>query len=514
MSPPVPEDLKVGKSSEVDSEGIPTIASQRRQPAGDFGNMVIMPDGTRHLFPLGTTQDQMQKALGLGIPKTTTRSTQGQPVSGDQIVDFARPFVGNTAGLLAAGGTGLLTKNPAIALGAETQGYALVDSLMQYLKTDKPKSYSEALTNSEMDAVVNAVAGRLVHSVWKGAKGVYNAGMPEIYKLAPTTSQVLENYGWNTLGNSAKFLEDFGAPKAKAAALDRVGGNGFTQSLALANSLNKRPASINMDPTRLADKIRGGLWMGVDKEAIPGSGTMEINYPHKEAFNLLEGGKTPFDKIDDVLTDTDKLAKVLKVGQIAGSPAMNVKQDLQAYQFMKIVNDATTKDAKGGIRIDSNKLAKVWNDPERQFNFDTLYGKATKERITNFFKTISYGQGPPMTSGEAKGLQYIGKGSFFMGLGLISKYLDLSTGTPGGIIGLRLGAGLIGRLLSKETTGKALMELVEGTRAGIPPSLKARVLVNGLQGLSIGLVNSQGKTTEGSFEEDPQSGMTKFVPYK
>jgi hypothetical protein len=451
---------------------------------------------------------------------------KGEPGNYDSMIDFARPWIANAIGVPAGVAAGTASAPfagpgaPAIGLAAETQAYALTDSLMQYLKTKQPDSYKEALGTGEMNAAVNAIGGKIINSVFKGAKGVYNSALPEIYKLAPKTSAVLENYGMNALSKVSGFLEDLAGPSVNANALDRVSSKGFTQSLALANSLDKRMAGTNSDPAKLAAKIKDALMDGVDSEVQPQFGTSgiqsKLHYVSKEASDLMEGGQKTFSKIDEVLGDTEKLKKVLNVGSLTGSSAVNVKQDLQAYQFMKLVNDATTKDLKGNMRIDSNKIGEAWTNPENQENYNLLFGKATKDRISEFFKTLSTAQGSPPAN--ANFLKYAGRGNFLLGLGNIVHGLAMDNTTQavmgGGQIGVQLTASMIGRLLSKEGTGKILMEIVEGAKSSVPPAFKARVLTNALQGFSASMVGSNGQSVPGSFQEDKETGATKFVPDK
>ena len=484
---------------------------QQDQDQEQGGNLVQLGDGTTHMFPREATQDQIQKALGL-IPKPDKiPSNFNLDTAWDKAIDFIRPFVGNAAGGIAGTAAGTVSANPILGVAAETQGYAGIDSLMQYLKTNQPKSYKEALTRSEMEAVTNAVAGRILGSVWKATKGVYNSGMPEIYKLAPTTSQVLENYGRHALAKGTGFLEDFGAPVAKAAALDRIGGKGFTQSLALANQLNGRTASVNGDPVKLADRIKDAISEGIDTTETP-QFKSNIHYASQDAMDLLQGGRTPYEKLDEVLADRDKLARVLKVGQLTGSPAMNVRKDLGAYQFMKLVNTASTQDAKGNIRFDPNRLMGLWNDPNSQANFDLLYGKESKDRISEFFKTLASVQDKPQTNPFIK---YVGKGNFALNLGNLAKHLAVG-GSPlgAGISSLLVSSNIVGRLLTSEKLGRAVIEAVEGVKGNIPVDERSRLITNALQGFSGALMDSNNKVIEGSFQEDPQSGGTKFVPYK
>lgn len=514
------------------------------------GNLVTLPDGTKHMFPPGTSVDQMRKTLNLGPQPQAQVQQSNSPNQGllynttpnkigaRDLIDQLRPFIAGGAGALAATGAAIIpgVGESGVAEGlADTQGYALVDSLMKYLGANPPKSYSEALTDSEKDAAINAVAGKLMGTVFKGVKSALftqASDIPAFYKLAPTTSQALEKYGMNTLAKGVKFLEDYGAPTAKAAALDKSGGEGFTQSLALANSLNGRQAGTNSNPQKLYDKIRFALEDGLDEttsskvayaeanklpsiaQSATGGPTGKLHVASQEALDMLQNGSDHFKVLDDTLNDTDKLAKVLKVGQLAGSPAMNVKKDLAAYKFMDIVNKATTKDLNGGARIDPSMLQELWTnygDDKKSL----LYGsKDTINRIGDFFKDIGYAQDVqsqnPILS---RYIKYGPAGKFILGLGTLMHGVTTGNFIPTGVLtGVQISANLMGRLLTNPSTARIVADMAKGSLKD-NPTWTAKVLGNALRNQTVGLMSSDGSNTEGSFEENPQTGMLEFRKY-
>ena len=292
----------------------PSSDLQTDQSAGQ--NIVHMPDGSTQVFPGNVTPQQMAQALKLGIPQGTapTGGYNFDPAL-NKAIDFIRPFVGNAAGLASAAGVGLLTKNPAAAFGAETQGYAGIDSLMQQLKTrdQAPASFTEGLAEGEKQALLNAVGNRIMGGLFRGGKAFFSADQPEIYNFKPTTAQALESFGYNRLATTAKFAEDFGATGSKSEALDRAGGAGFTQALNFANAINGKTFGINSDPVKLADKLREDLSKGL----IEGDSwtANPLHVASQEALDTLKGGSNPFMKIDQVLQDPDRLSKVLVAGQ-------------------------------------------------------------------------------------------------------------------------------------------------------------------------------------------------------
>jgi hypothetical protein len=518
---PVETPIEVPETTESDSgEG---------QPQNQQGNLVTLPDGSRHLFPLGTSKEQMEKALGTYNIKA--KAQQAAPTANwwDKAIDVARPFIAGAASLpvgVAAGTASAPFVGPAapvVGMTAETQTYAAVDSLMKYLKTEKPKSFSEALTSSEMDAAINAVGGKLLQGVFRGVKAMGSAAidnLPAIYKLAPTTSQALEAYGNKILSSSAKFLEDFGVPTAKADALNRAGGKGFAEALAYTNQLNGRTAAVNKSPALLFDKIRSGLIGGLSAD-IPELGTAartvaegegivpKLHSVSEEALNSLETkGVGNLSKLDDVIADRDKLAKVLKVGTLTNSPYLNVKQDLGAYKFMDMVNKAWEASPKGqGGRLNPELLSTMWNDPKLAENFKTLYGKEGMDRISSFFKDVAYTQ----TSGQPnKYINVLSKGSFLFNTGLLAH--SVMSGDFAGMIpmGVQVGAHAVGKLLTNETTGRVLAEMAHGTLTSTNNAWASRMIIAGLKGVPLTILGSNGEQRKGTFVQDEETGHLKF----
>jgi len=477
------------------------------------GNLVILPDGTRHLFPAGTSVDDMHKALNLGPPPND-----------DTIIDKLRPFIAAGAGGLAAAGTALIPgigESGVAELAADTQGYAAVDTLLKYasgwLGGKKPNSLGEALTDSEKDAAINAVAGKLVNGLFKGVKGFFNAGTPEIYKMFPTTSQALEAQGHKILATVPKFLEDYGVPASKAAALDKSGGEGFTQALAYANTINGRMAGTNAKPDRLFDNIRYALEQGLQKNQNPLAYNSTLHSASDEALNLLKnaGGDDRFRVLDEVIKDSDKLAKVLKVGQIAGSPAMNVKQDLAAYRFMKIVQDATTTDLQGGARINAAKLTKAFIDPKMASTQQTLFGKQGLEDISELFKNIVATQDQKALSPRAaQYLKYVGNGKWLLGIGALAHAVTTGNFMPvGALAGIQLSSGALGKMMTNPRMGRTLAEMAIGTLPA-NPTWTARMIGNALRNYTVGIASADGSVQDGEMYEDPQTGDLKLMPRK
>lgn len=492
----------------------PSSDLQTDQSAGQ--NIVHMPDGSTQVFPGNVTPQQMAQALKLGIPQGTapTGGYNFDPAL-NKAIDFIRPFVGNAAGLASAAGVGLLTKNPAAAFGAETQGYAGIDSLMQQLKTrdQAPASFTEGLAEGEKQAFLNAISQRIVGGLFRGGKAFFSADQPEIYNFKPTTAQALESFGYNRLATIAKFAEDFGATGSKSEALDRAGGAGFTQALKFANAVNGRTFTINSDPVKLADKLREDLSNGLmPADRNPNHFVTSLHVASQEALDTLNGGSNPFMKIDQVLQDPDRLSKVLTAGQLAGQAGLNVRKDLQSYQFMKMMNDATTKDATGAIRIDPTKLSSTWNDPEMNTSLNTLWGKGGRQDVSDFIKQIAYTQDKQDTYPVAKALRFI-DGGFMLGAGLLTGNLNIAGGAAA-FGGLFVPTAVIGNALTKPGVARVLTAMA-GAEPLNPVLKRASAgLWDTLQGTSVALMDSGGKKTWGTIQKDKDTGEVKFIPNK
>lgn len=491
-----------------------TPSPQQQQPGPQT---VTGTDGTAYNFPPDATPQEIQEFIGRSSLQSKAKPQEQE----GNLVDKIRPFIAGGVGALAAMGTALIPgvgESGVAEVAADTQAYAATDTLLKYLGKNKPKSFGEALTASEADAAVNAVAGKIIGGVFKGAKAVVKANAPEFYNLFPTTAQALEKYGMKKLATVSKFLEDYGVPTAKAEALDRSGGAGFTQALANANAMNGRMAGTNANPQKLYDAVKVQLELGLDHISDPTQGNFAVHKASQEALDLLANGSDHFKVLDDTIGNVDKLSKVLKVGQLSGSPAMNVKQDLAAYKFMDIINKATTKDAKGAIRLDPATLAEEWNNPKLTSSLELLYGKQGMQKVGDFFKDIAYTQGDQgLSPGAGKYLRYgTAAGRFILGIGALKSAISTGNFAPAaGVAGLQLTASTVGRLLTNPTTSRFISEMAKGTfKLNETTPFAARLIGNALRNQTVGLVSGDGSVTDGSLEENSKTGNLEFEPQR
>jgi hypothetical protein len=498
-------------------------------------NVVHMPDGSTQIFPGEATPEQMAEALkqaqasplSVGIP--TRGGVQSTPTSLDSVlskaIDFVRPFAGMAGGM--GGATLGAIGGPVGAFAGETQGYAGIDALLQQLKPGETPSVGESLKEGEKQALLNAVGGRITGALFRGAiaggKAIVGAEQPEIYSLFPTTAQALEANGNHILATSAKYLEDIGAPWAKKASLERSGLQGSFQALGFAKLLNGSTYNINQDPVKLARKIYGDLGDALEPVEKPANfkswppefkATQKDQYQlSQEAQGIAQGGSNPFQKLNNTIDNNAELEKMLVVGRGAGT---NTRRDLQSYQFMRMYNDATTKTADGSVRIDPEKVARTWNDPEMQSSLQTLYGSKTNpnstyQQVQQFMNKIATVQDKTTTAG--RGITVMAGGMMLSG-SIFSSLLDnANIHIPGGysatVAGMYIPAALIGAALTQPQAARVLTAIAGGEPLSASMKLSSRLLFDAMQG-SAAVVGADGKKTWGSFKKDA-NGSTQWV---
>lgn len=470
---------------------------------------------------------QIQPALDASQGVSQGPTGQEQQSLWNGIINILRPFVGQGAGALAAGATSLIPgvgETGAAEALANTQGYALVDGLMQKLRTgDQNPTWGEAFGEGEKQALINAVGGKIIGGLFRGAQALRSADTPEIYKFLPTSSQALEAHGFHLLGTSAKLAEDIGAAGSKSAALDRAGGAGFTQALRLVNLMNGRMAGINSDPAKIADNLKFALTDGIEPlssfpESISKNPAMKKFMVSQDVADTFRNGKNTFQVLDDALApgNVDKLSKILSAGQANGQVGLNVKQDLQAYQFMKMIQDGAKYDNAGNfVRFNTDQIKKVWNNPDMQQTLQVLYGKDGKQNVTDFLQNVFNTQDKMLGSGTTA--QYLKNrelwavtGGFMLGGGIVHNLAGALAGM-GGVAGLYVGANTLGRVLTNPKVARTLVALAGGEPLSEGKQFLSKQLLNSLQGASLAVVDAKGAKHPGRIEEDSQTGQLKWV---
>lgn len=477
----------------------------------DQGTFTPIGEGDARLLQANKQQQSKQSPaldtiLTIAHSLFSPFSAQGR----DTAVDVARPFVGNAAGLAAAAGAGIATKNPIVAFGAETQGYSAADTLMQYLKSQRPNSIGEAFGEAEKNALVNAVGGRILGGIVRGVSAARNANVPEIYKLYPTSSQALEHYGYSKLlSTPVKILEDVFAPGSKNAAQQTSGWASFQKALQLSNLMNGRAPEVNADPNQLLDSIKNTLESGINKTAVKGQFQQPQHYVSQQLLDNLNTAENPFKVLDGALADKSTLQKYLSLGQQIGPSNLNVRGDLQAYNWNKLMQDVTDVQGSGKARINVDKLNRLWNDPSKQDVLDTLYGKGMKGDLDNFLKNVTNVQDTQMQFPGLSKIKYLGNG-WSLGGPLLTG-LSLSGFGAGKLAatGLYLSGKVMGNLLTKPGIARSLAAMAGSEPLGQTATAVTKSVYNALQGSTIAILDNNGQKHFGEIEKTPD-GSYRF----
>lgn len=441
---------------------------------------------------------------GFGIP--TIPGKQSTPTTFDNIwdkaIDFIRPFVGTGTGIALAAPTATAS-GPAAFVGGvagDVGGYTLADTMMQYLKVHQPDNLQEAMNTAARDAVVNTVGGGIANSVVKGGMAFRSAGIPEIYKLFPTTSQALEHFGIKILPSIAKAFEDIGAPGAKAAAQAMSGGEAGIQALELSNLMNGKPPGslVNADPQRLLDAIKTRLKSGINPSAQPNQFQTPLHYVSKDLLDDIQAGTDPFEVLRDKLSNDKELDKFLSIGKAGGNP--DVKEDLQAFNFSDLFKRATksmTPTATGQVRarIDPELFAQEWFAPSRQTTLTKLYGAQQKQTLDGFINRVLTTQDNPLVPAK---VAYVGNG--FTLSGALATLLSGHPGPAGTAAAIYVPIGAMSRALTNTKFAKAISAYMGAEP--VPQALSiggkeqlGKAIVDGLQGLRYAFVSPDGKKT-------------------
>jgi hypothetical protein len=459
------------------------------------------------------------KPLGLGIPTSPGQGIERTSLNNvwDKAIDFIRPYVGMGAGTVLAipsASAGAASPIPGgAAMGGfagDVGGYTLADTIMQYLKTEQPQSPGEALSEGSKEALINAVGGRILNNFVKGGLAYRNAGMPEIYKLFPTSSQALEHHGIKILPQIAKAFEDIGAPRTKQIAQLRSGAASQFEALELANLMNGKTSLTNADPAQLLTEIKTRLKSGINPSATPNQFQQQLHYVSKDLTTALEAGKDPLQTLRDTIGDDKKLEKFLSLGQSVGPANMNVRQDLQAFHFSDMFNRAskTLPPRAGGVaqtKLDPEVFAQEWFNPQQQSKLTKLYGVQQKEVLDRFMERVIQTQDNPLISPN---LVYKGKG-FLLGGGALGTLIGGHI--PAGVTaGVYIPTNILGRLLTKPGVARALSAMAGAEPAQVGKEQLGRQILSGLQGLRLALVDPSGKKNWGTVSSS--GGGFDFKP--
>jgi len=420
----------------------------------------------------------------------------------DSAIDVLRPYVGWGGSAL-----GTLAGTPGGPIGmfaGDVGGYAAVDSLMQYLKFEKPHSMSEAMSEGSKQALINAVGGRLFNGLFKGALAYKNSNVPEIYKLFPNSSQALEHFGIKGLPNILKIFEEYGAPKARMEGAGKSGWASFSEALKLSNLMTGgQPQLENAKTSEIYDAIINKLKSGITTNPTAGQFQTPQHYVSNQLFNDLTSATDPFAELRSKVLNEGELEKILSLGQKIGPSSLNTRDELRAFYMRDLFDRATTMQtptAKGRMAKIDPEVFNEWTDPRNQKALTKLYGAQDKQDLDAFINRVVQVSQRPALEGVPQKFQMLGKG-ILLGGGAGGILGSVLSGHPiaGGIASLYIPTAIIGRAANSPGFAKALSTAIGAQPATKGTSEVGRALLSGLQGLTIALTDNQGNQHPGKF---------------
>lgn len=196
--------------------------------------------------------------------------TQGPPVvrgDVDNLIELVRPYLAQAGSKLAGGAVAGTRVGGALAKPTELSAYALIDNLMQSLKSkqdstvlgsvtgQEPDSMGGKLANTAQQWVANKAGEKILGGVGRIIKGQVNVGRPDIYNFNPTGSQLATREELR-IAPLFKVLEDVAARKNKGRALEDSAMAAEGQALKLSQEFSSGRGTGFRKPTFTDDQMR------------------------------------------------------------------------------------------------------------------------------------------------------------------------------------------------------------------------------------------------------------------
>lgn len=287
----------------------------------------------------------------------------------------------------------------------------------------------------------------------------------------------------NKLQNT-QALSDYNEQVAKSK-------NDYTTYKGAVDATHKQTVDLTKDAFgKQMDQYKANLSQFKDPE-------YQVN---NEAMDILKGGQNPFSKLDDALSDNDKLQKILAAGQANGQVGLNVKKSLQSYQFMKMINDSTSKDLQGNVRLNPDKLTTAWTDPKTASVRDTLWGSEGQDNVTKFLQNIATTQDKQYAVPSI--LRFANNG-FRLAASAVAGISDFGH-TAGTIASLYIPVAAMGRAMTNSRVARVLTAMAGSEPLEEGGKKAAHILTDALQGSSIAIEDANGKKTWGTFDKSGQ----------
>lgn len=473
----------------------------------------------------------------------------GRPV--DAVIDFLRPMISGGAASLAGGASG-----PFAPIAAPA-AYAGVDALLQKLRTNpdqsftsqaigaEPGSASDLLANSAQQFILGKVLQKgVTDPAFRGAAKLLQVGKTEFEKLMPTTAQALEQSGApKIITTPIKAIEDIAATGSKRAAQERSGTAAVDVATDMANKMAGRRGLGVQDPITMIRQMETDIdnalgQSGAYKRILAAQegrgpsvpirvrGADEMQYMTEQGIPTHavdvagppRGALPEFNtstRIDALIRNPDELQKVLTKIQQEGGTTDNFRQSLKGYSFMKMFNDAITRDPRNPslVNIDPKTLTNAWTDPNMLQSYKTIFSQQNRADIAQFFKNVAITQDKMSTMPIAKPLVLMHGGAMLAG-SMLTGHLTTGAGMgTAAMAGLFVPAWALGKLLTKPSTARLMVALAGGEPLGMSDQMASKILAQALQGASVAVVNDKGQRIPatiqgGGIQPLPEGGAT------
>lgn len=264
--------------------------------------------------------------------------------------------------------------------------------------------------------------------------------------------------------------------------------------------LNQTKSIQSQFADSLHNDIEGSIskWNDPGKTALKGyqdsrvaAETKKLLYEGGNVKQLVENVNSPISQIDSALKDPIQTQRLLNASQFNGLKSQNMRQDLAGYRLNQIWQKADNG-AKG---IDGNALLSEWNNPEMAKTKDLLYSKQTQDQIGEFFNNVN------KVSQSGVGGNYQKIRMTMRGLELSSSlFTGIVSGNPlhglsaaGGFAAMELPMLGVAKILSNPARAQILQKLIIGAPLESSEAQAGRLLMSGLNGMTVGLLNSKGE---------------------
>lgn len=226
-----------------------------------------------------------------------------------------------------------------------------------------------------------------------------------------------------------------------------------------------------------------------------------IVHQRQEVFrnvgSFMNGYNSAVPMLDKIVNDPERLASAIKTGSldlIPGTKLQVTKNDLASYKLFQMFQDA-----KGS----GDKLVDAWKDPAFQDSKTQLYSSATRTQLDQLFKDLQATQYKTVgLAGSSRNMIWATRAGIMLAPALVTGVATGSTDYAAGMLGMEIGGAALGRMLVNPDKARLLAAAVKGVPLGMSNEKAMRVLMNGLQGATVSVINQQGQRTPMQVDQD------------